>query len=449
MTDKNKKLFITTLGCTKNQVDSEVMIAQLKNSDNYCLTDNEAEADLIIINSCGFINSAKKESIEKTLELSRQKKDGATLVLTGCLSERYKNELPVEMKNEVDIFTGVGDYNNIAELVKNRENRFSEHSYLIKNESRVITGSISHAYIKIGEGCNQTCSFCAIPSFKGKLQSRPIELIADEVRRLVSQGFYDFSFISQDSSSYLRDFGIRDGLEKLIDEIDKIDGVVSARILYLYPSTTSMKLINKIAESNKFHNYFDMPVQHISEKMLKVMKRGLGRAGTESLLREMRSIPKSFVRTAFIIGHPEEQRSDFDEILKFIREFRFDMISVFAYSNEEGTSAYSMNQVADREIERRMRRIEEVIEEQRIENLQKMVGFEFPVVINGESEESEFLLSGKALHWGEEIDGEILINDREIENVVFGKIYLCKITELAGDYLMATVLNEWNGEKIK
>jgi ribosomal protein S12 methylthiotransferase RimO len=439
---ENKKLFITTLGCTKNQVDSEVMIAELKNRENYILTDIETEADLIIINSCGFINSAKEESIEKTLQLAQAKKDGATLVLSGCLSERYKEELPNEMKNEVDIFTGVGDYHSIVDLIQKRENRFSNNAFLIANEERVITGSVSHAYIKIGEGCNQTCSFCAIPNFKGKLKSRTIENIVDEVKKLIQRGFYDFSFISQDSSSYLRDSGIKNGLELLIDEIEKIDGVVSARILYLYPSTTSMKLITKIAESKKFHNYFDMPIQHISDKMLKVMKRGLGRAGTEALLREMRSIPNSFIRTAFIIGHPQENRADFEEILKFIREFRFDIISVFAYSNEEGTSAFTMDQISEKEIERRMNRIEEVIEEQRIENLLKLVDSEIPVIINGESSESEYLLSGKAIYWGEDIDGEILINDREIEDIVFGKIYLCRITEFAGDYLMATVLNE-------
>ena len=217
---ENKKLFITTLGCTKNQVDSEVMIAELKNRENYILTDIETEADLIIINSCGFINSAKEESIEKTLQLAQAKKDGATLVLSGCLSERYKDELPNEMKNEVDIFTGVGDYHSIVDLIQKRENRFSNNTFLIANEERVITGSVSHAYIKIGEGCNQTCSFCAIPNFKGKLKSRIIENIVDEVKKLVQRGFYDFSFISQDSSSYLRDSGIKNGLELLIDEIE-------------------------------------------------------------------------------------------------------------------------------------------------------------------------------------------------------------------------------------
>ena len=216
------------------------MIAKLQNE--YILTQNPEEADLLIVNSCGFINSAKEESFNTIFELHNIRKNNSTLVFSGCLTERYKTELQKELP-EIDIFTGVGDYHQIDKLVKNRENKFSEKTFLISNEERIITGSISHAYIKISEGCNQKCSFCAIPKFIGKLQSRKLDFIIDEVKKLTKQGFYDFSFISQDSSAYLRDFNIKNGLIKLIDEIDKIEEVKSARILYLYPATTSSELI--------------------------------------------------------------------------------------------------------------------------------------------------------------------------------------------------------------
>jgi MiaB/RimO family radical SAM methylthiotransferase len=259
------------------------MIANLK--EEYELTQNPEDAELLIVNSCGFITPAKEETLQTIFDLDEVRKEGSTLVMSGCMSERYKNELPEELP-EVDIFTGVGDYHKISEIVKERENRFSNKAYLIDSEERVVTGSISHAYIKIGEGCNQSCSFCSIPKFKGKLQSRNLQSIVSEIENLVAQGFYDFSFISQDSSSYGRDIGEKDGLLKLIDEVEKIEGLKSARILYLYPTTVSEKLISKIANSEKFHNYFDIPIQHISDRMLKIMKRGFGKEQTLKLLQK-------------------------------------------------------------------------------------------------------------------------------------------------------------------
>jgi len=220
---------------------------------------------VIIVNTCGFIDAAKEESIQTVLNLHEARKSDSLLVMAGCLSERYKEELQKEMP-EVDIFTGVGDYDKIDELIRAKQSRFTPHVFLSDNQERIITGSSSHAYIKLAEGCNQTCSFCAIPGFKGRLHSRTLESVVKEVERLVRQGFYDFSFISQDSSSYLYDLGERDGLVKLIEAVEKIEGVKSARILYLYPSTTSFELIDKIAASPIFQNYFDMPIQHIDPR---------------------------------------------------------------------------------------------------------------------------------------------------------------------------------------
>ena len=219
----SNKLHIVSLGCTKNLVDTEVMMGRLKNFE---LTDNNDEADVIIVNTCGFIDAAKEESINTVLSLHEARKDDSLLVMAGCLSERYREDL-MEQIPEVDIFTGVGDYDKIDELLQAKESRFSDEVFLIDGAERVVTGSSYHAYVKLSEGCNQTCSFCAIPSFKGKLNSRDLDSIAREVKCLVDKGYYDFSFVSQDSSSYLRDQNVKDGLSLLIQRIELIEGVKS------------------------------------------------------------------------------------------------------------------------------------------------------------------------------------------------------------------------------
>ena len=436
-----KKLFIASLGCTKNLVDTEVMLAKLK---EYKLCQDPKEADVIIVNSCGFIDAAKKESIEVIFDLHSKRKKDSTLVMAGCLSERYKDELKDELI-EVDIFTGVGDYDKIDEILKKRQNIFNKNPFLIKDEDRVITGSNYHAYIKLSEGCNQTCSFCVIPSFKGKLQSRPIELVVEEIKRLTSKGFFDFTFISQDSSSYLKDFKIKDGLIKLIDETGKIDGVKSARILYLYPSTTSLELIKKIANSPIFHNYFEMPIQHISSKMLKIMKRGAAKEKTLELLEAMRDIKDSFLRTSIIVGHPQESQKDFEELLEFLKSFDFDRVNLFAYSDEEGTLAFEMkDKVPQKIVNERLAILDKVVKQKSKNSLQKEVGKEILAVIDGKSKESDLLLSARKIIWAPEIDGEILINESEIENIETKKVYIVKITQLLGNTLIGKVIKEAN-----
>ncbi|MDQ7044072.1 MAG: MiaB/RimO family radical SAM methylthiotransferase, partial [Sulfurimonas sp.] len=329
----NNKLHIVSLGCTKKLVDTEVMMGKLQHFE---LTDNNEEADVIIVNTCGFIDAAKEESLNTVLSLHDARKEDSLLVMAGCLSERYQDEM-MEQIPEVDIFTGVGDYDKIDELLVEKKSRFSDSVFLIDGAQRIVTGSSYHAYIKLSEGCNQKCSFCAIPSFKGKLNSRDLDSIAKEVEGLVKKGYYDFSFVSQDSSSYLRDQNVKDGLSLLIQRVELIEGVKSARILYLYPSTTSMALLKNIAKSEVFHNYFDMPIQHINDEMLRQMKRGFGKDKTIELLDFMRSLPNSFVRTSFIVGHPNETQEMFDEMCEFASSFGFDRINVFAYSDEETT----------------------------------------------------------------------------------------------------------------
>lgn len=433
------KLHIVSLGCTKNLVDTEVMMGRLKNFE---LTDDNEDADVIIVNTCGFIDAAKEESINTVLSLDEARKEDSVLVMAGCLSERYQEELQEQIP-EVDIFTGVGDYDKIDELLAQKKSRFSDEVYLIDGAERVVTGSAYHAYIKLSEGCNQQCSFCAIPSFKGKLNSRELDSIAKEVESLVAKGYWDFSFVSQDSSSYLRDKNIKDGLALLIERIELIEGVKSARILYLYPSTTSMHLLKRIEKSAVFHNYFDMPIQHINDDMLRIMKRGFGKEKTLELLNYMRSMPNSFVRTSFIVGHPGETQEMFEEMCAFAKSFGFDRINVFAYSDEETTSAYDMEDKNDEAtIASRAEILGAIVKEVTLESLEAEIGKEVEIVIDGPSDEHEYLLSAREVLWDRDIDGEIFVNDRtEDSEIVFGKQYKAKITGIAGDILMATVDN--------
>ncbi len=436
----SKKLHIVSLGCTKNLIDTEVMMGKLQNFE---LTDNIQDADVIIVNTCGFIDAAKEESLNTVLSLHNARKEESLLVMAGCLTERYQEELMREIP-EVDIFTGVGDYDKIDELLVEKKSRFSDEVFLIDGAERVVTGSTYHAYIKLSEGCNQSCSFCAIPSFKGKLNSRDLDSVAKEVEGLVKKGYYDFSFISQDSSSYLRDQNIKDGLSLLIQRIELIEGVKSARVLYLYPSTTSMALLKNIAKSEIFHNYFDMPIQHINDDMLRMMQRGFGKKKTMELLDFMRNLPNSFVRTSFIVGHPNETPEMFEEMCEFASSFGFDRINVFSYSDEETTSAFDYEMKIDDETKsKRVEILGDIAVEATKKSLQSELGKECELIIDGESDEHEFLLSARKLIWAPEIDGEIYVNDRtdELQELEFAKIYKAKITDIAGDVLTATVDN--------
>jgi len=432
----NKKLHLVSLGCTKNLVDSEVMLGRLQ---NYEITDESQEADVIIVNTCGFIDAAKEESINTVLSLHESRKEDSVLVMAGCLSERYKEELMQELP-EIDIFTGVGDYEKIDQLIATKQSSFTPEVYLATEKSgRVITGSTYHAYIKIAEGCNQQCSFCAIPSFKGKLHSRSLDSIVKEVEMLVAKGYYDFSFISQDSSSYGRDMGLKDGLRDLIAAIEKVEGVKSARILYLYPSTTTFALIDDIANSNTFQTYYDMPIQHIDDRVLKTMKRGFGEKQTIALLEHMKSKSDAFIRTSVIAGHPGESEESFEKLCSFMETFGFDRFNTFHYSNEESTTAYEMEQIAPEVIAQRAAILGSIAERTTEASLEKMVGKEVELVVEGPSQEHEFLLSARPLQWAPEIDGEVLVNDTNDLPITYGKTYKATITERAGMQLLATL----------
>ncbi|HIP11300.1 MAG TPA: 30S ribosomal protein S12 methylthiotransferase RimO [Arcobacter sp.] len=435
----HRTVHLVSLGCTKNLIDSEVMLGRL---NGYKIIDEPSEADVIIVNTCGFIQSAKEESLNTVLNMHDVRKENSVLVMSGCLSERYKEELQADL-SEVDIFTGVGDYDIIDKLVEEKRSQFSAKVFLADETlDRVVTGSNFHAYIKLSEGCNQTCAFCAIPNFKGKLQSRTIESLVIEIKNMVNNGYYDFSFVSQDSSSYMRDLGSNDGIEQLIDAVEAIEGVKSARILYLYPSTTTTNLIDKIASSKIFHSYYDMPLQHSTANMLKVMKRGKGVEKLKELMDAMKNVKDSFVRSTFIVGHPGETQEDFDELCEYVREFKFDRANVFSYSDEEDTSAYDdTNKIPQEVIDERADILGAIIRKTTIESLEKEVGKTFEVVVEGESEEHEYLLSARKLSWERDIDGEIYINDNELqEKLQYGKIYKAIITELVGDKLIGRII---------
>ena len=429
------KLHLVSLGCNKNLVDSEIMLGRLS---NYEITPEVALADVIIVNTCGFINSAKEESIRAILDMHEARKKGSLLVVTGCLMQRYREELMKELP-EVDLFTGVGDYDKIDEIILKKQNLFSPDTYLQANEERVITGSNYHAYIKISEGCNQKCSFCAIPTFKGKLKSRSLENIVDEVEKLVKKGYYDFSFLSQDSSSYMRDHAVSDGLISLIDAVEKIEGVKTARILYLYPSTTSNALVGRIIASPVFANYFDMPIQHSSEKMLKIMRRGSGAARIKELLNLMKKAPDAFLRTGVIVGHPGEGEAEFDELCEFLQEFKFDRVSAFAYSKEEDTLSYEMEQVPAKTISKRLSKIEQITRAAIEASFAQELGQKFIVSLEGESSEGEMFYAAKKALWDKDIDGEILINESDVEQLETGGRYWCEITQVAGSQALGKI----------
>ncbi|MBZ7942805.1 30S ribosomal protein S12 methylthiotransferase RimO [Campylobacter molothri] len=433
------KLYLMSLGCNKNLVDSEIMLGRL---NAYELCDDPSIADVLIINTCGFIESAKKESINAILNLHEQRKKDSLLVVTGCLMQRYQEELIKELP-EVDLFTGVADYGRIDEMILKKTNLFSSSTYLQnENTKRVITGSNFHAFIKISEGCNQKCSFCAIPSFKGKLKSREISSIVAEVKDLVQKGYKDFSFIAQDTSSYLFDKGEKDGLIRLINEVEKIEGIKAARILYLYPTSASEALIKRIIASKIFVNYFDMPLQHISDSMLKIMKRRAGQKKLKEMLTLMKNAPDSFLRTGFIVGHPGESEVDFEELCDFVQNFGFDRVSVFAYSKEEDTVAFNMKQIPFKTINTRLKKIEKIIDNVLEKSFEKEVGKKRLVVCTGESSEGAFFIAGKDLRWDREIDGEILINESECGDLEMGQIYECEITQSLDKKLIAKALRK-------
>jgi len=418
-----KKVGFVSLGCPKNLVDSEVMMGQLQQS-GYQVTSNAAEADTIVVNTCGFIDSAKQESIDAILEAARLKTEGTAkrLIVAGCLVERYRDELKAELP-EVDAFIGTSQINEILTVCDPKTNTRTLPVVPLGNQSatylydestpRVLATPSHYAFIKIAEGCDRPCAFCFIPQMRGHFRSRRFGSIIAEAHQLAEEGVKELILVAQDSSRYGEDLGKQDALARLIRELSRTDGIEWVRVMYTYPTHISDSFLDAIAEEPKAVKYLDMPLQHASQNVLKLMKRGGNRKSLERLIERVRKrVPGIAVRTTFITGFPGETDDDFNELLSFVKNVEFDRVGVFTYSDEEGTPAFELaNKVPHKTAAKR--RTSLMKEQARISrrNNKTRIGDVVRVVFEGESKESELLWQARMETQAPDIDGCVLVND--------------------------------------
>ncbi|MBI2082082.1 MAG: 30S ribosomal protein S12 methylthiotransferase RimO [Deltaproteobacteria bacterium] len=357
-----KKVYLQSLGCPKNLVDSEIMLGQLA-TQGFELTQNQKEAEVIIVNTCGFLQSSVKESINTILDLSKEKKSGSCekLVVTGCLSQRYQGELPKELQ-EVDLFIGTNDYAEIGRVLSRvPPSREYIHPplYVHTSDTPRLLATASHiAYVKIAEGCNHTCSFCIIPKLRGKQRSRAIADIVAEVKNLQSMEVKEFNLIAQDTTDYGYDLHDGTNIEKLFTELAKISGDHWFRLMYAYPLRFSDELIDIIASSPNFCRYVDIPFQHISDRILKSMHRGSNGAYIRRFVERIRGkIPDVGIRSTFIVGYPGETETEFQELAHFLEDAELERVGVFTYSHEEGTEAADLSDQVSEKVKKERRRI--------------------------------------------------------------------------------------------
>ena len=418
-----KKIGFISLGCPKNLVDSEVMMGQLKQS-GYEITNNASEADTLVVNTCGFIDAAKQESIDAILEAARLKSDGKVqrLVVAGCLVERYRDELRAEMP-EVDAFIGTNQINDITTVCDEKVNTRRLPVISIGNQSatylydestpRVLATPGYSAYVKIAEGCDRPCGFCFIPQMRGHFRSRRFGSVVSEARQLADQGVKELVLVAQDSSRYGEDLGQADGLAHLLRELSHLDGIEWVRVMYTYPTHISDAFLDVLASEPKAVKYLDMPLQHASANVLKLMRRGGTRASLERLIERVRQrVPGIAIRTTFITGFPGETEEDFEELVGFVRAMEFDRVGVFTYSDEEGTPAFMLPGKVDARVAKR-RRTRLMKEQARIslKRNRARIGSTVRVLFEGESEETELLWQGRMETQAPDIDGCVLIND--------------------------------------
>src|SRR6059058_3772067 len=356
-----KKIGFVSLGCPKNLVDSEVMMGQLK-QNGFAITADAAEADTVVVNTCGFIESAKKESIEAILEAARLKSDGKAtrLVVAGCLVERYRDELKAAMP-EVDAFIGTSQINEILAVCDPKTDTRSLPVVLLGNQSatylydestpRVLATPSHYAFIKIAEGCDRPCAFCFIPQMRGHFRSRRFGSIVAEAHQLAEEGVKELILVAQDSSRYGEDLDKQDALAHLLRELSHTKGIEWVRVMYTYPTHITDGFLDVLADEPKAVKYLDMPLQHASQKVLRLMKRGGNRASLERLIERVRKrVPGIAVRTTFITGFPGDTEEDFEELLAFVKHVEFDRVGVFTYSDEEGTPAFELADKVDPKI---------------------------------------------------------------------------------------------------
>ena len=430
-----KKINVITLGCSKNVVDSEHLMAQLEAAGYELSIDSDStDAKVVVINTCGFIGDAKKESIDTILSAVQAKEEGLIerLFVIGCLSERYANELREEIP-EVDEYFGVNDWPDIVAALG------AEHKSSLETE-RVLTTPSHYAYLKIAEGCNWHCGYCAIPLIRGKHTSVPMEQILEEAQKLAERGVKELIVIAQDTTYYGIDLYGRRRLADLLTELCKIKGIEWIRLHYAYPTAFPNDVIEVMAREKKICKYLDIPFQHISDKMLSAMKRRHTKAEAMELIKRLREqIPDIVLRTTLLVGYPTETQEDIDELEAFVREVRFERLGVFPYSEEEGTySAEKLtDDVAEEEKERRAARIMQIQEQISLENNLKRVGQTMRVIVDGR--QGNYYVA-RSQYDSPEVDQEILI-PAEKRRLRRGCFYDVLITD-AEDYdLFGEVIN--------
>ncbi len=413
---RRKTAHLVSLGCPKNLVDSEVMLGVLRR-DGYTIVASPREASVIVVNTCGFINPAKEESIDAIMEAISYKQEDPdkVIVVAGCLSQRYAPELRREL-SEVDHFLGTHNFATIAEVLRapgraRLPSRAVPLGFALRHDTpRVSTSPPGMSYVKISEGCSNACAFCAIPLIRGPQRSRPIDDVVAEVDELLARGVVEINLIAQDLCAYGKDLAGGHSLAKLLRALDKLgarDTSYWVRCLYTYPRGLTREVIEVIAGAAHVLPYLDIPLQHIADHILLKMKRGKGGRATAELIRRLRaSIPKLTLRTAFITGLPGETEDDFEELLAFVRELRFERLGVFVYSPEQDTPAASMPHQVPKELAKERRdRLMELQREISREQQQALIGETLEVLVQGVSEETELLLEGRHRGQAHEIDG--------------------------------------------
>lgn len=418
------KLGLISLGCSKNTVDSENMLGILVKEKQLELVEDLEEADIVIVNTCAFINDAKEESIQTILEMSDYKKDGnlKKLIVCGCLSERYKDELIKEIP-EIDAVVGTGDVDKIGEVVDSiqkgkKEIKVGSLDFLPTSKTpRMLTNYPHSAYLKISEGCDKKCTYCIIPSLRGELRSRTIEDVIEEAKILASDGVVELNLLAQEITEYGKDIYGKRMLPELLKELVKVEGIEWIRLYYMYPNSISDELIEVIKDEPKICNYFDVPIQHISDNILQNMGRAKSGDYIRSILGRIRGrIPDATIRTTVIVGFPGETEENFEELKEFIKEFEFDYVGVFKYSREEDTVAYDLpNQIPEEIKEKRWSELLNIQGEIVERKNERFIGETVDVIIDGVSTESEYMLEGRMRSQALEIDGKVLTSDGTAE----------------------------------
>lgn len=434
-----QKVSMVSLGCPKNLVDAEVMLGVLA-KDDYEITTDEKDADVIIVNTCSFIKEAKQESIDAILDLAERKRDGHchTLIVSGCLPQRYQEELATELP-EVDIFIGTGDYPRIAEILAEKEGSEGQLRYVgdpdyIYDESlpRLNSSPAWYSYLKIGEGCSNCCSYCIIPQLRGAYRSRPLEALVAEAERLAARGVKEINVISQDVTRYGSDLDDGSTLETLLRQLAAIEGIQWVRLLYAYPDGITDGLIELIRDEPKICKYLDIPIQHIADPVLKRMKRRSSEAQIRTLIATLRrEIPGIALRTSLIVGFPGETVDDFASLMQFVEQTQFDRLGVFCYSREEDTPAASMpDQISERVKRERYRKLMRIQARLSFRRNRALIGTTEQVIVEGYSEETDLLLRGRSSRQAPDIDGQVYIT---AGNAEVGDIVSLKVTD-SSDY---------------